>query len=393
MTDIRTHGLQLDFISLKYEEPRAFVETYGFAGSQGFVHIDAVLMHPEGHASETLFVFMHPTAAQHVLPVPRALAFQGCHVLCAQNRYFRNDTALIFEKTILDLGAHIRHAKEVLGYKKIVLVGWSGGGPLTTFYQSQAENPTITSTPAGDPVNIRDARLIPADALIFQAASISRAQILAEYIDPSVLDEANPDRRDASLDIYDPANTNQPPYSPAFIERYRAAQYARIRRITSWVKQQIAELKSRGSVELEQGFVTHRTMADPRWLDVTIDPNDRKAGMSFIGDPRSANNGPAGFARFSSLRSWLSQWSIDDSVANAEACVRNIRVPFLAIENSADDAAPTSHMKAVYNAAASPDKMLKVIEGANHYYTGRPELLEEACRLMMGWLRERKLLA
>ena len=29
--------------------------------------------------------------------------------------------------------------------------------------------------------------------------------------------------------------------------------------------------------ELERGFVTHRTVAEPRFLDATIDPNDRKA--------------------------------------------------------------------------------------------------------------------
>lgn len=50
-------------------------------------------------------------------------------------------------------------------------------------------------------------------------------------------------------------------------------------------------------------------MADPAILDVTIDPNEREAGVSYLGGPRVVNHGPVGLARFCSLRSWLSQWS------------------------------------------------------------------------------------
>ena len=53
------------------------------------------------------------------------------------------------------------------------------------------------------------------------------------------------------------------------------------------------------------------TMADPRWLDPTIDPNDRKPNWCFMGNPQMINNAPAGLARFCTLRSWLSQWSYD----------------------------------------------------------------------------------
>ena len=55
---------------------------------------------------------------------------------------------------VLDLGAYVRHAKEKLGYQNVVLLGWSGGGSLSLFYQAEAENPTITETPAGDPVDL-----------------------------------------------------------------------------------------------------------------------------------------------------------------------------------------------------------------------------------------------
>jgi pimeloyl-ACP methyl ester carboxylesterase len=158
------------------------------------------------------------------------------------------------------------------------------------------------------------------------------------------------------------------------------------------VKDEIEARRHRNDGEPELGFVTHRTMADLRWFDLSIDPNQRKLGESFTGDPRLANNGPAGFARFSTLRSWLSQWSVDDSRANAVECVKNIHVPFLAIENGADDGAPASHMHAVYEAAVSKDRTLHRIDGANHYYVRQPELLDESCRQMVSWLTGRGLL-
>jgi RNA polymerase sigma-70 factor (ECF subfamily) len=68
------------------------------------------------------------------------------------------------EKVAVDLGAYVRHAREVLGYRRVVLVGWSGGGSLSLFYQSEALAPSVTETPAGDPVDLASAGLQPADA-------------------------------------------------------------------------------------------------------------------------------------------------------------------------------------------------------------------------------------
>lgn len=382
-----------EWVHLQYEERAAFTETYGFSGNQGAVNLEAIRFLPaDGRASDTLMVFMHPSSTLQLLPVPRAMAASGAHVLCCGSRYQRNDTALILEKVLLDLGAYIRHAKTVWGYKHVVLVGWSGGGSLAVTYQSQAEHPTITHSPAGDPVNVKGAELMPADAVIYQAAHLSRAHLLAEVIDPSVKDELNPDDRDVELDIYDPRNPNQPPYSPAFIERYRAAQMARMRRITAWAKQSLADLKARNTGELERGFIVHRTLADPRFLDPALDPNDRRPKWCYLGNPETVNTGPVGLARFTTLRSWLSQWSLDDSCGNGLECVKMIRAPLLVIENTADDAVPATHPTMLFEAAASPDKTFRQVKGATHYYAGQPELLAEATGLIRAWLGERQLL-
>jgi alpha-beta hydrolase superfamily lysophospholipase len=384
--------VQTEWLHLQYDESAAFTETYGFSGSQGAVNLEGIRFRPVGRASDTLMVFMHPASTLQLLPVPRAMAATGAHVLCAGSRYQRNDTALIMEKVLLDLGAYIRHAKTVWGYRYVVLVGWSGGGALAVSYQGEAENPSITHTPAGDAVDVKGAGLIPADAVIYQAAHLSRAHLLAEAIDPSVRDEANPDDREVELDIYDPRNPNQPPYSQEYVARYRAAQLARMRRITSWAKAKLQELKQRGTGEMERPFIVHRTLADPRFLDPALDPNDRKPRWCYMGNPETVNTGPVGLARFTTLRSWLSQWSLDDSCGNGLENAKRMRAPLLVIENSADDAVPRTHPTMLYEAAASPDKTFRVINGATHYYAGQPKLLQQATELIRGWLIERKLL-
>ena len=43
----------------------------------------------------------------------------------------------------------------------------------------------------------------------------SRHQLLTGQLDASIADELHPERRDASLNLYDVANANQPPYDNA----------------------------------------------------------------------------------------------------------------------------------------------------------------------------------
>jgi alpha-beta hydrolase superfamily lysophospholipase len=383
--------LRFDWIHIAYQEKVKFVETYGFSGNQGVVNLEGVLIRPPGTESRTLLVFMHPASTLQLLPVPRAAARLGAHVLCAGSRYARNDTAGILENVLLDLGAYIGHAKAEWGYEKIVLVGWSGGGSLALFYQSQAESPSITHTPAGDAVDVVGANLIPADAVIFQAAHISRARLLLDIIDPSVRDELNPDDRDPTLDIYDPSNPNKPPYSAAFIARYREAQLARMKGITATVKDTLSRLAAKKTGEVERGFITHRTLADPRFLDGSLDPNDRRIGWCYLGNPETVNTGPVGLGRFSTLRSWLSQWSIDDTNADGLKCAAKISVPMLVIENTADDAVPQPHAGLLFEAASSPDKTFELMKGATHYYAGQPEHLHKVTHLTQAWLADRSL--
>lgn len=367
-----------------HTDPDPMKDTYG--GSTGVVFVECMRIRPEHGDSDTVVVFSHPVGGGAFLPMVNALARAGTHIIYCNPRYRGNDSALIMEKCLLDLGACIRDLKERFGYSKVVLGGWSGGGSLSLFYQDQAEHPTITETPAGDPLDLTAVDLIPADGIMLLAAHISRAVTSTEWLDPSITDESRPFERDVELNLYDPANPNQPPYSDAFVARFRAAQLARNRRITAWVKETLASLKADPDGVPERPFIVYGTMADVRWLDPAQDPSDRPVGTCYLGDPKTVNDGPVGLARFTTLRSWLSQWSYDETRADGLGNASRISCPVLVVNNTADLACTPSHAQRLYDAIGHDDKELHQIEGADHYYTVSRDKVHEAVAVVQDWL-------
>jgi pimeloyl-ACP methyl ester carboxylesterase len=363
-------------------------EVYG--GPSGQVFVECMRVRPAVGESRSVVLFSHPIGGGSFLPLVTALAHAGRHVIYCNPRYRGNDTALIMEKCVLDLGACIADLKTRFGYEKVILGGWSGGGSLSLFYQDQAEHPTITETPAGDPVDLVGAGLQPADGVMLLAAHISRSVTMTEWMDPSILDEARPFERDPGLNIYDPACPDQPPYSEAFVRRFREAQIARNRRITAWAKDQLADLKRAGDPDAERCFVVQGTMSDVRWTDPSQDPSDRRPHTCYLGDPRIVNDGPVGLGRFTTLRSWLSQWSYDESRANGLVNAARISCPVLVINNTADLACTPSHAQRLFDAVASKDKAVVQIEGADHYYAERRDLLPTATAAVGTWLDDHR---
>ncbi len=371
-----------------HHDPGRLKDVYG--GPQGSVFVECMRIRPDT-AATSVILFSHPIGGGSFLPLITALAARGRHVIYCNPRYRGNDTALIMEKCVVDLGACIADLKTRFGYEKVILGGWSGGGSLSLFYQDQAANPTITHTPAGDPLDLTAARLIPADAIMLLAAHVSRSVTLTEWMDPSITDEAAPFVRDPALNIYDPANPATPPYSAAYAATYRAAQIARNRRITAWARHTLADLKQSGEPDAERAFCVHGTMADLRWRDPTQDPSDRPPNLCYLGDPRLANDGPVGLARFTTLRSWLSQWSLDESRADGTGNASRVTCPALVLNNTADLACTPSHAQRLFDALASADKQIHQVAGADHYYIDRADLLPLATGIITDWLGERRL--
>ena len=340
--------------------------------------------------SSTAVVVIHPSSnfmGHYLLP---ALSPYGVDVIGANTRYIGNDSMLTMENCVLDIGAIIAHLRRE-GYEKVVLVGNSGGGGLSALYQSQAESPTITHTPAGDPVDIIAAELSPADAVIELMAHPGRALVYTEWLDPAITDEADPFRnRDSTVDMFDPANG--PSYSQDFLTRYRAAQVARNRRITAWVREQLDRLvEVSGGRVRDLPFTVHGTVADPRFLDLSIEPSDREPGTLW-GPPYQANLSPATLGHLTSLRSWLSQWSVDDTRCNGPEQLARVSVPVLVMYGTADQVCFPSHARSLFDAVPHDRKELLAVEGATHYFADQPAQVERAVGMIVEWLQHNDLM-
>ena len=104
-----------------------------------------------------------------------------------------------------------------------------------------------------------------------------------------------------------------------------------------------------------------------------------------------ANNLPATLGHFTSLRSWLSQWSADDSQCNAVRHLPSVTVPVLVVYGTADSAALPHHARESYDAAPEGRRKLVTLPGATHYFSGQPGHLEHACDEIAAWLADEQL--
>jgi pimeloyl-ACP methyl ester carboxylesterase len=341
-------------------------------------------LHRAETPSKTVAMMVHPNSnfMGHYLLEP--LSARGIDAVGFSTRYIGNDSALTMENCVLDVGAGIRYLRE-RGYEKVILVGNSGGGGLAALYQSQAESPTITHTPAGDPPDLTTAGLSPADAVVQLMAHPGRSQVCGDWLDPAIRDENDPFDRDPELDLFAPGRTL--PLDPEFVERYRAGQLARNRKITRWAQDKLAELAAAGGELQDLPFLVHGTTADPRFVDVTIDPSDREPGTMW-GPTEVANLMPASLGHYSSLRSWLSQWSVDESNGDGRVHLARISVPALIMYGTADQVCFPSYATDMYNAVQHSDKKLIPVEGGTHYLKDQPEHIAFVADSVVTWLDE-----
>jgi len=340
--------------------------------------------HRAAGGADTAVVLMHPSSnfMGHYALAP--LAARGVDAIGMTTRYLGNESTLLLENCVLDIGSVIGSLKRE-GYRRVVLVGNSGGGGVAALYQDQAERPTITAAPGGGGPDLTRADLPRADGLALLNAHPGRALLLAQKMDPAIGDESDPLARNPALDMFN--KENGPPYAAAFLERYRAAQRARNDRITDWALERLAALRTHSGGRVDDlPFVVHGTMADPRNLDLTIDPSDRQAATHW-GPPDVANLIPASIGHYTSLRSWLSQWSARLSHGHGPERLRTVAAPVHVIYGTADDGCYPSHARELYDAVAHDRRTLTPIKGGRHYLADQPELNAQACGILADWSR------
>lgn len=361
------------FVSLP--SPTASRNGAGYMPTQGLYH------HAQGERPRTALIATHYNVDFSEHYMAELMAARGYGFLGWNTRYRGVEHLFTLEHALIDIGVGVRWLREQAGVETVVLLGNSGGGSLMAAYQSQATEPSLKPL-LGATLPPAVTELVPCDYYVSTNAHPGRPEVLTSWFDPSVTDETDPMSVDPALDMYDPANG--PPYSPEFIERYRAAQVARNHRITAWALEEHARLRKAGG--FDRLFNLYRAWADPRCLDPSLDPNDREPGVCYLGAPKFFNYSPFGIGSSNTLRTWLSMWSLEHSQCRGVPHLERIRVPSLVIQSMADTGVFPSDARTIHDNLAAEDKTLEFMAG-DHYLQTPDGARDEIADRVAGWLR------
>ena len=141
-------------------------------------------------------------------------------------------------------------------------------------------------------------------------------------------------------------------------------------------------------------LVIHRTLADPAYLDLSIDPDERPLGSLFaFPDPFDANYARLGLARTMTPRGWLSTWSGHASRASTLDCLPKLTLPTLVVAYLGDNAVFSNHTDAIYERSPARDKTIRRVRG-DHLGLGPAGMSDRsgqnaALDVIVPWIQER----
>jgi hypothetical protein len=360
----------------------------------------------------TVVSLMHPRQDLTYHPLVPLLLHAGAAVWTQHARSVNNDLTLVHEQALLDAAAGLAFLRE-RGFASVITLGHSGGGPLYAFYLEQAglaPADRIAVTPGGRQVKLADTEMPLADGAIFLAPHTGPGRLLLACIDPSVADEQDPMSVVPELDPYRPANGfAEPPassaYAQEFMARYRTAQRDRVARIDAVAREHLARTREARAAFKNSGnavdrrrslapkiITVFRTDADPRTVDLSLDPSERPYGSLFGKRPDLINYGLTGFGRLTTPEAWLSTWSGLSSNADFLRCAPGVTVPTLFIELTGDQAAFPADSRQMIDALGAEDLTTATVRGLHFggpIADGEPAGNELAATEIIGWLAKR----
>jgi hypothetical protein len=135
-----------------------------------------------------------------------------------------------------------------------------------------------------------------------------------------------------------------------------------------------------------------RTDADPRTVDLSLDPSERPYGSLFGKRPDLINYGLTGFGQLTSPEAWLSTWSGLSSNADFVRCAPGVTVPTLFIELTGDQAAFPADSRRMTDALGAEDLTTATVRGLHFggpIAAGEPAGNELAAAEIIAWLSKR----
>ena len=221
-----------------------------------------------GPPAGVAFLVVHRTSNFLNLIANRELARRGYMVLGMNPRSDNNEASVRFEEIALDIKQGVEFLKKQPGIGRVILIGHSGGGPSTTFYQAVAEKGLAYCQGAHKLTQCAGdlAGLPAADGVVLLDAHPGNTVNALRSLNPAMRDEAKPNDLDPSLNPFDPANGFNPSgdskYSDAFLDRYFRAQAERMNRLNEKAVKLRDDMKTgKHTPADDEAFIAYRNRA------------------------------------------------------------------------------------------------------------------------------------
>lgn len=357
----------------------------------------------------TTVLVMHSDEDYLTFPTGAELAKRGFRVLCANVQVKEGLFFSQIEK-MQAVKAAMEFLRERPDVGKIVLMGHSGGATLLSAYQALAEN---------GPEVFRGERMIypypdntplpPADGMMLLDANWGNAAMQLFSLDPAVTDEASGMQLDPGYNLFDRVNgfhAEGSTFSEDFIRRFQKKQGERNNAILHYALSRLKFIQQgEGDYSddeplvipgANQVFFNNKLYAQ----DIRLMSHTKAPHLLLHGDgsrttqivrsvrrpenPQSLTHSLIEGGRIMTVKNYLSSYAVrtlpeygyndcevwgidwDSSYACPPGNVQHVRVPLLVMGMTAGWEYLAS--ETIYNMAASPDKTIAFVEGADHKF-------------------------